>query len=224
MLGPAHTWRGNTFPALAFGIFSPQISIPQFRARSRADLRRRSFIALALFVVALTFGPATGAQEATPGEYQLKAAFLFNFAKFIDWPATSFAAGQTQLYLCVLGEDPFGPAIDALQGKTLGTRLVTVQRVSTIAESRHCQMVFVSSSERRHFSEIFEALKANNTVTVGESKGFAEAGGIIEFRLEQDHVRFAINTHAADDAGLRISSKLLALATIVHDAPEAGTN
>lgn len=216
MLGPAHTLHGTSTAALAFGISRPRIS----RLQSRA----RSLIGLALFVVALTYAPGTRAQETTPGEYQLKAAFLFNFAKFIDWPATSFAAGQTQLYLCVLGEDPFGPAIDALQGKTLGTRSVTVQRVNTIAESRHCQIVFVSSSERRHFSEIFEALKANNVVTVGESKGFAEAGGIIEFRLEEDHVRFAINTHAADVAGLRISSKLLALATIVRDSPGAGNN
>lgn len=224
MLGPAHTRHGTPRGEPSFGIFEPRIPRLRCYARSRAGLGKRSHIAVALFVMAMTFVPRTGAQEAPPGEYQLKAAFLFNFAKFIDWPATSVAAGQDQVYLCVLGEDPFGPALDALQGKTLGTRSVTVQRVSTIAESRHCQIVFVSSSERRHFSEIFEALKANNIVTVGESKGFAEAGGIIEFRLEQDHVRFTINTHAADEAGLRISSKLLALATIVHDSPEAGNN
>jgi len=162
--------------------------------------------------------PMSSAQSAAPGEYQLKAAFLFNFAKFIDWPTTSFSNPQERFSICILGADPFGSGMDELlQGKTIADRRVSVERSHQLAEMRHCQMVFVSSSEKARVREILEGLKGTNALVVGETEGFAAAGGTIQFAIEDNHVRFLINTDAADRAGLKVSSKLLSLAHVVHD-------
>jgi len=166
----------------------------------------------------LACSSATSAQSGTPGEYQLKAAFLFNFAKFIDWPASSFASPRSDFSICILGVDPFGRAMeDLLQDKTIGDRHVSVERTRQIAEARHCQMVFVSASEKSRVREILDGMKGSNALVVGETDGFASAGGAIQFAIEDNRVRFLINTDAADRAGLKVSSKLLSLARVVHD-------
>jgi YfiR/HmsC-like len=157
------------------------------------------------------------AQTNSPSEYQLKAAFLFNFAKFVNWPTNSFADPHS-FAICVLGKDPFGHLLeDALLNKTIADRSVVIERLKDKSEMRRCQTVFVSSSESAHLPEIFESLLGANVLLVGETTGFAASGGIIEFTLEDGHVRFTINTDAADRAGLKLSAKLLALAKIVHD-------
>lgn len=175
----------------------------------------------AFLLVALWFAacvPADSAQAAPPAEYQLKAAFLFNFAKFIDWPPTSFESPGASFSICILGADPFGRAMDdLLLGKSVGSRDVSVVRRNDVTEVRRCQVVFVSSSEKSRTREILDGLKGTNALVVGETDGFAVAGGAIQFAIEDDHVRFFINTDAADRAGLKVSSKLLSLAHVVHD-------
>lgn len=162
--------------------------------------------------------PVGRAQTVTSGEYQLKAAFLFNFAKFIDWPAASFAGPQANFSICILGADPFGPSMDELlQGKTIADRRVSIERSKQVSEVRHCQMVFVSASEKSRVREILDSLKGTNVLAVGETEGFAAAGGAIQFAIEDNHVHFVINTDAADRAGLKVSSNLLSLAHVVHD-------
>jgi hypothetical protein len=175
-------------------------------------------IALVLVMISLFSASPVGlAQGNPPTDYELKAAFLFNFAKFIDWPPGTFASPQSLFAICILGRDPFGSVLDeALKGKTIGGRPFAVRRLKDKAEGRQCQMVFISSSESRHLAEIVESLQEANVLLVGESPGFAGLGGTIELMLEDSHVRFAINTDAADRSGLTISSKLLALAKIVH--------
>ncbi len=184
--------------------------------RSRALRSRwRAGLSFAILVCAT---PVCRAQSTTSGEYQLKAAFLFNFAKFIDWPATSFADPQADFSICILGTDPFGRAMDdLLRGKMIADRRVSVARNHQVAEVRHCQMVFVSSSEKSRVREILDGLKGTNALVVGETEGFAAAGGAIQFAIEDNRVRFLINTNAADRAGLKVSSKLLSLARVVHD-------
>ena len=178
-----------------------------------------------LLLILLVFAPGAGAQANPPSEYQIKAAFLFSFAKFIDWPPSSFASAQSPFAICILGADPFGKTIDdALAGKTIGDHAVVVQRAKDATEARHCQMVFVSSSEKQHIPDILARLQGANVLIVGEAEHFASSGGTIELMLEQNRIRFAINTDAAETAGLRISSKLLALAKIVRSAPESGRN
>jgi hypothetical protein len=177
-------------------------------------------VALVLAALLSSAGaPVDRAQTNPPGEYQLKAAFLFNFAKFIDWPSTSFASPQSPFAICILGADPFGSAMDeVLHGKVVGGRTVIVERTKDLPSARHCQMVFVSSSERQRVPEILGGLKGANALVVGETEGFAAAGGTVQFTLEENHVRFAINTDAAERAGLKVSSKLLSLARVVHDS------
>jgi hypothetical protein len=199
-----------------------------FSLKARNALRAVGCILVRLGVVStlvlLLFAGGSPAQ-GSPSEYQLKAAFVFNFAKFVDWPPNTYVAAQSPFSICILGTDPFGPAIDdALQGKTIDNRPVVATRTKDPAAARRCQIVFVSSSEKRRLREVLEDFRGANVLAVGDMEGFAAAGGTIELTLEENHVRFTINTRAADDAGLKISSKLLALARIVRDSPETGKN
>lgn len=156
-------------------------------------------------------------QENAPSEYQLKAAFLFNFAKFIEWPRGSFDNAQEPFAICVFGKDSFGSALDqALANKTVNDRPISIQRTKDKTELKHCQIVFVGHLEAPHIADVQDALEGTNALLVGESEGFAESGGMIEFTIEQGRVRFSINPDAAEHANLRLSSKLLALAKIVH--------
>ena len=161
-------------------------------------------------------------QVAEPSEYQVKAAFLFGFAKFIDWPETTFASANSPFTVCVIGEDPFGPILDeALRGKRIQNRNVEIARFASpaaVGSSQECQMSFVSTSERQRYREAVARFHGANTLLIGDEEGFASAGGAIEFLLESGHVRFAINPEAAERAGLKVSSKLLALAKIVHES------
>jgi hypothetical protein len=178
-----------------------------------------------LLLIFFVTASGAAAQTNPPSEYQVKAAFLFNFAKFVDWPPSSFASPQSPFAICILGADPFGKTIDdALEGKAIGDHPVIVQRAKDAAEVRRCQMVFISSSEKQHLAEIIARLQGANVLIVGETERFANSGGTIELMLEQNHIRFAINTDAAETAGLRISSKLLALAKVVRSSPEGGRN
>lgn len=178
----------------------------------------------ALLVTALLMSSSARAQQAT-SEYELKAAFLFNFAKFVDWPASTFATPQSSFTICILGKDPFGQALDdALKGKSVGTHPVTILRVQEVANARRCQIVFVGAAESRSFSSILEGLHGSNALVVGESDGFAAGGGAIQFTVEESHVRFLINPDAGERAGLKFSSKLLALAKIVHGGAQGGRN
>lgn len=189
-------------------------------ARGSRALGRRALCIVAIGAMALAF-PFwhVTAQDSGPTEYQLKAAFLFNFAKFIEWPPSSFASHQTPFVICILGADPFGRAIDdTLRGETIEGRAVIVERTHDLSQLRHCQVAFISASDKDHLREIFQSVRGANVLLVGETAGFASAGGAIQFEMRGDHIRFSINPEAAERAGLRVSSKLLSLATIVHDS------
>jgi hypothetical protein len=188
-------------------------------SKHAGERTREHIMALVLVTISVfSVSPVARAQTNPPSDYQLKAAFLFNFAKFIDWPSSSFASPQSPFTICILGLDPFGTVLDdTLKGKTIGGRPIAVRRLKDKAEGQRCQMVFVSSSESAHLTEIIGSLQVANVLLVGESNGFAALGGTIELMLEDNHIRFAINTDAADRSGLTVSSKLLALAKIVHD-------
>lgn len=190
------------------------------KRRTRSAWRQTALILAAL--LSFAGAPVDWAQAVPPGEYQLKAAFLFNFAKFIDWPPASFANPQSPFTICILGADPFGRAMDdALQGKMIGDRPVAVERIRNLADARRCQIVFISSSEKRQLREILNGLRGTSALVVGETEGFAAAGGVIQFALEENRVHFLINTDAADRAGVKVSSKLLSLARVVHDSPNS---
>lgn len=198
---------------------------PEARRAARRLFVFRRFVALASSAILLIVFEAPLPAQDNPSEYQLKAAFVYNFAKFVDWPPNAFSSPQSPFVICILGADPFGSVIDdALRGKTVATHPVVIRRVKDAASARRCAIVFVSTSEKNHVSDILQGMKGANALVVGDFGGFAAAGGAIDLTLQDSRVRFAINPAAADDAGLRISSKLLALATIVRGGAENGRN
>ena len=164
------------------------------------------------------YAPAAHGQSSAATEYDLKLAFLFNFAKFVEWPSDAFSNDKSPITICVFGADPFGKSLDnIIQGKTADNREFAVRRTNKPEELHGCQIVFISDAERGRFAEGFQGLKHSSVLVVGESDGFAERGGCIQFYLDEKKVRFVINVDAIQRAHLTVSSKLLALARIVHD-------
>ena len=189
-------------------------------AAFRRNIRRG--VAVAALAIIFCSGRVK-AQDSGPTEYQLKAAFLFNFAKFIEWPASTFSTPQAPFSICIFGDDPFGPVIDAtLRGQNVEGHPVMIQRTRDASRLRHCQVAFISASEKDHLRDIFQSVHGANVLLVGETAGFASAGGAIQFQMQDGHVRFSINPGAAERAGLRVSSRLLSLATIIHDSAGNG--
>lgn len=168
-------------------------------------------------VASLLFGaPLMAAASAqTPTEYQVKAAFLYNFAKFIQWPSEP-PVDEGAFVISILGRDPFGRALDdTLQGKTIDNRKIILRRVSRVEDVGPSQILFISDSERDRLPQILEQMGTRAVLTVGEMSQFAERGGVIRLKMDQDRIRFEINVAAAERSGLRISSQLLKLAEIV---------
>ena len=150
-------------------------------------------------------------------EYQVKAAFLYNFAKFVEWPSEAFKTPHDPIVVCVLGRDPFGSALQELiHGKSIEGRAVAFRQVADAPAASACQILFVCSSESKRFRALYGNLKPEGILTVGEAQGFAENGGVINFKLDGGRVRFEINVDAAQHEQLRISAKLLSLAQIVR--------
>jgi hypothetical protein len=173
-------------------------------------------LSLVAFLI-LSGAPFMRAQATPTVEYRLKAAFLYNFIKFVEWPSDAFTSDKAPILLCVFGNDPFGNALDEiLQGKTINSREVLARRINELPDLKSCQLVFVSHQEDKQLSKILGSLRGTSALVVGESDGFAERGGGIQFYLEDNKLRFAVNVDAAQKARLSVSSKLLALARIVH--------
>ena len=162
------------------------------------------------------------AQQPSAGEYELKAAILYNLTRFVEWPASAYADAQAPTVLCILGRDPFGAFLDSLTSKeTVNGRPLQVRRLPNTAELHACHVLYISSSERRSVPQIFESLEGSNVLTVGEMAMFAKRGGMVQFELEEKQVHFDINLDASLHADLKISARLLVLAKIVKSgAPE----
>jgi len=155
---------------------------------------------------------AAGAQALS--EYQVKAAFLLNFTKFIEWPAESFASTDSPLNICILGDDPFGKTLDQLvEGETVNGRKLTVQRLRGVPPPKSCQVLFISKSEEA-VSSILPDL-GPGVLTVSDRDGFLREGGMICLVIEGRHVRFDINQRAAARASLTLSARMLNVARIV---------
>ena len=146
-------------------------------------------------------------------EYRVKGAFLLNFAKFVEWPPQSFKGSADPLTICILGANPFGPALEtaakqlAADGHQVNVRLITEP-----AQVRQCQVVFIGKSDRKRLGAVLEASQGGHVLTVGESEGFLTGGGVIEFRVDESKVKMDINSASAKREGLHISAKLLSLA------------
>jgi hypothetical protein len=149
-------------------------------------------------------------------EYQVKAAFLYNFAKFVEWPPDAFKTPKDPILVCVLGHNPFGSGLeDVIRGKSIDGRAFAFRQVADAEEASACQILFIASSEGKRFRSLYGNSRPAGVLTVGEAQGFAAGGGVINFKLDGGRVRFEINVDAAEHAQIHISSKLLSLAEIV---------
>jgi len=195
---------------------------------------RRLGILIAILGMTLNGTPLAYAQTGDApdsSEYLIKAGFIYNFAKFVEWPSAAFAQPDSPIVIGVLGTDPFGSVLDRLvQDKKIGQRGFVVKRykwgkdLKDLKDLRDCKILFVSASEKAHADEIIQLVKWLPILTVGETPGFAEHGGVIRFTVEDNRVRFEVNVDAAHQADLNISSRLLTLAKIIPQAAAAGRN
>ncbi len=176
----------------------------------------------ALLLALACLGPArtgwaqeTGASEIYP-EYQVKAAFLFNFARFVEWPPGAFSDATSPITLCVFGKDPFEGALeDTLRGRTVGGRALVTRHVGPDADMAGCHALFVPASEDARLPALLERLAGQPVLIVGETEHFGRLGGIVRFTLEDNRVRFIVNAASAKRAGLSINAKLLSIASAV---------
>jgi uncharacterized protein DUF4154 len=163
-----------------------------------------------LLILAALARPATPALDL-PTDYEVKAAFLYNFAKFVRWPDD--AAGGPHFVLAIVGDDPFGAVIDrAFQGKTVLGRPVEIRRTRVVREAADAQIVFIGASERAHLREVLAAFKGGSVLTVGDMDRFTDGGGMVGFRLKDSSVKFELNLRELKQARLQMSSQIIRLA------------
>ncbi|MBA4417332.1 MAG: DUF4154 domain-containing protein [Syntrophus sp. (in: bacteria)] len=167
--------------------------------------------AITVFATSFTHG-----EELEFSEYELKAGFIYNIAKFVEWPDKKTADTKKIINLYVLGSDPFGRILDQITGKKVKGKILEVKHIRSPKDLRDCHMLFISSSEREKLPDILESLKDSNILTIGDTNGYGQQGVIINFYMEQKKVRFEVNTNIAKRAKLSISSQLLKLAKIIH--------
>lgn len=193
---------------------------PRRDRSARGPWHTRPFVAMLLCVFSVAWRGAPAEPQA-PAEYQVKAAFLYDFVKFVEWPAEALSNDRAPIIVGVLGKDPFGSMLDdVILGKAINGHRIQILHTNSVQDLKVCQIAFISSSEVKRLPKILAGLRGSSILTVGEADHFAQLGGMIQFTLEGNKVRFAINVDAAERARLKVSSKLLSLATVVHD--EAG--
>ena len=186
----------------------------------------RTGLLLAAVAVALALAPPTAqAQTSASREYQVKAVFLFNFLQFVEWPASTFPDSGTPISIGILGDDPFGTALEeTVRDETIHNRRMVVRRSHRLDDLQDCQLLFISKSENRRMADILARLSDRPVLTVSELDGFARQGGIIAFYPDGKKVRFEINTATARRLGLKLSSQLLGLGRIIGaDTAKEGT-
>ena len=177
--------------------------------------RAISLSGLILIMMALSGLPGD-AQQAQPTEYQLKAAFLFNFAKFVEWPPKAFASKTSPMVIGILGDNPFQDDLTRMiRDRSVDEHPLKVLEIKEFPspEATNCHILFISNSQKAHLTNIIESLRGIAVLTVGEAGNFTESGGMIKFYVEQTKIRFQINQDAATKASLKISSKLMSLSS-----------
>jgi hypothetical protein len=164
------------------------------------------------------------AQEA-PTEYQVKAAYLFNFLKFVEWPGDPLVDTHARWVIGIVGANPFGDELTQIvSGKTVQGHELLVRRFQSGEDLHTCHVLFISASEKKRLPSMLAALSGSSVLTVGDMDDFIESGGMIQFVMEEKRVRFAIDVGASSQAGLKVSSKLLSLARTVTGVERVGSN
>ena len=180
----------------------------------------RLLLILSLFMICTLYGFSaaalnTDAEKAKYGEYKVKAAYLYNFAKFVEWPAEVLADPSLPLSICIFGNDPFGDALDTIKDKIVKGRKLVIRQYSGIEDLKECHIIFISPSEKKNLAGILEKIKDLHMLTVSDMEGFADRGGMIALNKAENKIRIEINLDAAQHSGLKMSSKLLKIAKII---------
>jgi hypothetical protein len=193
-------------------------------------IRAYNLIVLAVVLLMAAIVPAAGADSTSSQEYQVKAAFLYNFIQFVDWPAEKLTDDNKPIIIGIIGDDPFGNAFEPIKDKKIRNRAVVIKRFESfeklknpsekdkpesdqkIETLKRCHLLFICSSEQKTLKDIIDTVKDHSVLTVGEMDGFLEAGGIISWFVEEKKIRFDINATSAERAKLEIRSNLLRLA------------
>jgi YfiR/HmsC-like len=197
---------------------SGSVSVPK---KKRAT-RHRGFKVITA-ICALLVAPILCAQQPKPSEYQVKATYLFNFGKFVKWPADATAVKSDSFAVCVLGQDPFGPILDAtLAGEALDGKPVVLKRIPQAQDATDCRILFISATEEKRLKEILTILDEAGVLTVSDMPRFTQRGGIIQFIFEGERIRFEINLESAESAKLVLSSELLKVAASVKKNGRSG--
>jgi hypothetical protein len=183
---------------------------------ARSGLTLGGIAGLALLILGAT--SAVFAQEMSVSEYSLKAAFLHNFAKYVEWPAEALAEPAEKMVLCLLGEDPFGDVLGEMEGRSVRGRQIVIDRAAELDDLERCHILFVCRSKKERLDGILGQLAGVGVLTVSDISGFAERGGMIEMLADEEVVRITINLGATQREGLVVSSRLLALARITEDS------
>jgi hypothetical protein len=178
------------------------------------EKHKKQAVALPFAVMAVL--SCAGVMAEPPTEYEVKAAFIHNIAKFVEWPAAPPFSGSARL--CLLGRDPFGGTLGVLQGKQIGRLSWEIVPVSARTSLKECRVLFIAASESGNLDRILGSIGNYSVLTIGDSPGYAEQGVMVNFYLEENKVRFEINREAAARARLGFSSQLLKLARIVPPA------
>lgn len=183
-----------------------------------SGLRLVTFVA-----VLLVSGASAQAETAPTREYQVKAAFLLRFLQFVEWPERSFSTPEAPIRIGILGDDPFGQALDQITAtERIRNRPVVVERAAAATDLRQCHMIFVAGSERDRLDMVAMQLPGEGVLTISDIDGFAERGGVIRFFLADKKVRFEINPLVAQRQQLKISAQLLSLGKIVGQSGSTG--
>jgi hypothetical protein len=184
---------------------------PRARLETRHGLSRVTVCCLCLILFLAS--PWKLRANSNVEEYDVKAAFLFHFAQLVEWPEETFKDPTSPLTYCTIGDDPFHGSLDAaLNGKTIGARSLRVLHLKQPQEIQGCHVLFIGAGEKKRLPAILLSAKGNAVLTVGESEHFLQEGGMIGFLLEENKIGFEINLEAAQNAKLRVSSRLLAVA------------
>ena len=160
----------------------------------------------------LTRLPGVSADTQPSHEYQMKAAFLYNFAKFTSWPEGAFINGSAEFTLCVFGRDPFGSALTILSKKRVRGRKIKIKRFQSVDTLEPCHLLFINTPQETEILQVLSRLTQRPVLTVGDVEAVTRLGGVINFVISGKNVRFEINVAAARQAKLEISSRLLKLA------------
>ncbi len=189
------------------------VNVPSESCGLQAALGKgyRLIITLTGLALAVSALPAHG-QDRAQRQYELKAALLYNFLKFVEWPADT---GTTRT-VCVLGEDPFGPALESIAGRTAAGRTVETKRLARVEEVAGCHLLFISSSEANRLPQVLQVLADSSVLTVAEMRDFARRGGMVGLSVRRNKIHIAINVEAYEQARLTISSQLLSVASVIR--------